>query len=227
MHYGKKQKKVTSTICNKTGIFLPLKKQKGAKMHIFVAKPQKMSRNDDIFLEKINRQSSAAFHELYNEYYKALVIYTSNFLETTGIAEDIVQEIFATIWEKKVSFISLQSLKAYLYNSTRNAALNYLKHQHVESGYIKYVQDTYREISEEETNEEEVYRLLFRTIDQLPPRCREIFVLHMEGRKNEEIAKTLGLSIETVKTQKKRAVRFLKKQMGSMFFLTSLINIVS
>ena len=66
---------------------------------------------------------------------------------------------------------------------------------------------TYREITEEEdTNEEEVYRLLFRAIDKLPTRCREIFLLHMDGKKNEEIATALGISIETVKTQKKRAI---------------------
>lgn len=196
-------------------------------MHIFVAKTKRMDINDDVFLEKINSQSPTAYHELYNEYYKALVIYAANFLATTDTAEDIVQEIFATIWEKKISFISLQSLKTYLYNSTRNAALNYLKHQNVETGYIQYMLDTYKEITEEDTNEEEVYRILFKSIDQLPPRCREIFVLHMEGKKNEEIAQALGLSIETVKTQKKRALQSLKRQMGSLFFLTSLINIMN
>lgn len=196
-------------------------------MHIFVAKTKRMDINDDVFLEKINSQSPTAYHELYNEYYKALVIYAANFLATTETAEDIVQEIFTTIWEKKISFISLQSLKTYLYNSTRNAALNYLKHQNVETGYIQYMLDTYKEITEEDTNEEEVYRLLFKSIDQLPPRCREIFVLHMEGKKNEEIAQALGLSIETVKTQKKRAVQAIKKQMGSLFFLTNLINMMN
>jgi RNA polymerase sigma-70 factor, Bacteroides expansion family 1 len=196
-------------------------------MHIFVAKTKRMDINDDVFLEKINSQSPTAYHELYNEYYKALVIYAANFLATTDTAEDIVQEIFATIWEKKISFISLQSLKTYLYNSTRNAALNYLKHQNVETGYIQYMLDTYKEITEEDTNEEEVYRILFKSIDQLPPRCREIFVLHMEGKKNEEIAQALGLSIETVKTQKKRALQSLKRQMGSLFFLTSLINMMN
>jgi RNA polymerase sigma-70 factor (ECF subfamily) len=196
-------------------------------MHIFVAKTKRMDINDDVFLEKINSQSPTAYHELYNEYYKALVIYAANFLATTETAEDIVQEIFTTIWEKKISFISLQSLKTYLYNSTRNAALNYLKHQNVETGYIQYMLDTYKEITEEDTNEEEVYRLLFKSIDQLPPRCREIFVLHMEGKKNEEIAQTLGLSIETVKTQKKRALQAIKKRMGSLFFLTNLINMMN
>ncbi|MEO4994211.1 RNA polymerase sigma factor, partial [Bacteroides xylanisolvens] len=55
-----------------------------------------------------------------------------------------------------------------------------------------------------------VFRLLFKQIDKLPERCREIFLLHLEGNDNETIAKKLSLSIETVKTQKKRAMKTLR-----------------
>ena len=81
-------------------------------------------------------------------------------------------------------------------------------------------------IEEEDTNEEEVYRLLFRAIDKLPTRCREVFLLHMDGKKNEEIATLLGISIETVKTQKKRAIQFIKEQMGTCYFLLPLCDIL-
>ncbi|KAB6221101.1 sigma-70 family RNA polymerase sigma factor, partial [Bacteroides xylanisolvens] len=108
-----------------------------------------------------------------------------------------------------------------------NASLNYLKHQNVESLYLERLASTYREITEEEdTNEEEVYRLLFRAIDKLPTRCREIFLLHMDGKKNEEIATALGISIETVKTQKKRAIQSIKEQMGTCYFLLPLCDIL-
>ena len=124
-------------------------------------------------------------------------------------------------------FLSLPSFRTYLYNSIRNASLNYLKHQNVESLYLERLASTYREITEEEdTNEEEVYRLLFRAIDKLPIRCREIFLLHMNGKKNEEIATTLGISIETVKTQKKRAIQSIKEQMGTCYFLLPLCDIL-
>ena len=74
-------------------------------------------------------------------------------------AEDIVQDLFATMWEKKMRFLSLPSFRTYLYNSIRNASLNYLKHQNVESLYLERLASTYREITEEEdTNEEETYR---------------------------------------------------------------------
>ena len=164
------------------------------------------------FIENLNKQQTSAYHQLYDEYYKVLVLYAINFLSSQQAAEDIVQELFATMWEKKMKFLSLPSFRTYLYNSVRNASLNYLKHQNVESLYLEHLANTYREIIEEEdTNEEEVYRLLFRAIDKLPTRCREVFLLHMDGKKNEEIATLLGISIETVKTQKKRAIYNLSK----------------
>ena len=63
-------------------------------------------------------------------------------------------------------------------------------------------------------------------IDKLPTRCREIFLLHMDGKKNEEIATALGISIETVKTQKKRAIQSIKEQMGTCYFLLPLCDIL-
>ena len=153
-----------------------------------------MNEEKSSFIKGINEQRPTAYHQLYNEYYKALVLYAINFLSSQQAAEDIVQDLFATMWEKKMRFLSLPSFRTYLYNSIRNASLNYLKHQNVES--------------------------------KLPARCREIFLLHMDGKKNEEIATVLGISIETVKTQKKRAIQSIKEQMGTCYFLLPLCDIL-
>ena len=179
-----------------------------------------MNEEKSSFIKGINEQRPTD-HQLYNEYYKALVLYAINFLSSQQAAEDIVQDLFATMWEKKMRFLSLPSFRTYLYNSIRNASLNYLKHQNVESLYLERLASTYREITEEEA-----YRLLFRAIDKLPARCREIFLLHMDGKKNEEIATVLGISIETVKTQKKRAIQSIKEQMGTCYFLLPLCDIL-
>ena len=170
--------------------------------------------NNEISIEQINKLDAAAFRLLYKNYYKALVCY----------AKDIVQELFSTIWEKKMLFRSLASFRAYLYNSVRNASLDYLKHKDVEGSYLQKMLDshstTFRMEEEEEGFfSEEVYRQLLQTIDALPDRCREVFLMYMEGKKNEEIATALHVSLETVKTQKKRAMSFLRKKLGSYHFL--------
>lgn len=112
-------------------------------------------------------------------------------------------------------FRSLASFRVYLYNSVRNASLDYLKHKDVEGNYLQKMLDshstTFRMEEEEEGFfSEEVYRQLLQTIDALPDRCKEV-LMYMEGKKNEEIATALHVSLETVKTQKKRAMSFLRK----------------
>ena len=70
-----------------------------------------------------------------------------------------------------------------------------------------------RFLSDDSFQKEEVFRLLFKQIDLLPERCWEIFLLHLEGYDNDAIAKKLSLSIETVKTQKKRAMKTLRNNL--------------
>ena len=170
--------------------------------------------NNEISIEQINKLDAAAFRLLYKNYYKALVCYAITIVGDSESAEDIVQELFSTIWEKKMLFRSLASFRAYLYNSVRNASLDYLKHKDVEGSYLQKMLDshstTFRMEEEEEGFfSEEVYRQLLQTIDALPDRCREVFLMYM----------ALHVSLETVKTQKKRAMSFLRKKLGSYHFL--------
>lgn len=171
-----------------------------------------------ITIEQINKLDALAFRILYKEYYRALVVYAMQLIGEPQAAEDVVQELFSTIWERKRPFQSLGSLNNYLYNSVRNASLDYLKHKDVENVYLQKIENEYRKFDLNEDEEdffgEEVYRQLFQTIDALPERCREVFLLHMDGKKNEEIAVALHVSLETVKTQKKRAMAVLRKKMS-------------
>ena len=93
--------------------------------------------NNEISIEQINKLDAAAFRLLYKNYYKALVCYAITIVGDSESAEDIVQELFSTIWEKKMFFRSLASFRVYLYNSVRNASLDYLKHKDVEGNYLQ------------------------------------------------------------------------------------------
>ena len=73
---------------------------------------------------------------------------------------------------------------------------------------------------------EEMYRALHRAVDELPERCRQVFKLHLQGKKNEEIAQILELSVETVKTQKKKAMYFLRERLGRLYYLLIILNII-
>ena len=175
--------------------------------------------SNEISIEQINKLDSATFRMFYKNYYKALVYYAIQIIGEPAAAEDIVQELFSIIWEKKMLFRSLPSFKTYLYNSVRNASLDHLRHKDVESSYVQKVVDVDQlygvgEHEEEEFYNEEISRQLFQTISELPDCCRKIFLMYMKGRKNEEIAKSLNISLETVKTQKKRAVASLIQKLS-------------
>jgi RNA polymerase sigma-70 factor (ECF subfamily) len=180
-----------------------------------------MKQEDDIFLQKLNERKSDAYEALYQNYYRSLVLYAMNFVRQKEIAEDIVQDLFVSIWERKMTFVSPLSFKTFLYNSIKNKSLNYLKHLEVEEKYVQYTLENGEEAidMDREMDEEEIYRQLFLAIEELPARCREIFEMHMDGRRNDEIAEVLNISIETVKTQKKRAVKHLKSRMNVYAFI--------
>ncbi len=195
---------------------------------IFVIKTSSMH-NDLTDIEQINKLNATTFHLLYKNYYKALVNYSAHFVDNYDAAEDITQDLFSKLWEQKITFKSLASFRIYLYNSIRNSSLDYLKHKNVESGYLQKVANMHEpyqlwESNEEDLWTEEVYRQLFLTIDDLPKRCREVFLMYMNGKSNEEISTALYISIETVKTQKKRGMAFLRKKLNkNAFFLLQIL----
>ena len=169
-----------------------------------------MEQDEILFIEAINRQEPKAYQTLYRLYYRALVNYAMRFISKQDEAEDVVQDLFVSMWNKKIQFASYVSFRTYLYNAVYNAVLNVIKHQDID--LVKNEDEL--DFPEADYQKEEVYRQLYLAIDRLPKKCREIFLMYMDGKKNEEIAQILSISIETVKTQKKRAMRFLKDDTG-------------
>ncbi len=145
-----------------------------------------------------------------------LVVYAMGFVSEQGIAEDLVQELIISVWEQDNNFINIKAFKSYLYNSVKNKCINYLRHLDVKDKYVQTILSDAENTAmpEEEAEEQEMYRMVMKVIDALPERCKQVFELQMQGRKNKEIAEMLQISIETVKTQKKRAMKRLKDQLG-------------
>lgn len=172
----------------------------------------------EIFIERINQKQREAYYDLFREFYQSLVMFAMRYIGVQSEAEDIVQDLFVAVYEKQEKFLSYNSFRVFLYNSVRNTCLNLIKHRKVEEKYIHYSLE-HADNGEDydwELLEEELWRRLFKTIDELPPRCREVFLLSLDGKKNEEIAKELHITLLTVKTQKKKAVHYLREKLGSL-----------
>jgi RNA polymerase sigma-70 factor, ECF subfamily len=161
----------------------------------------------------------AQFRLLFRELYDPLTRYAFTLVHDHAMAEDTVQEVFVRIWEKHQSTIQSTQVRSYLYRAVRNSCFNHLgarKRMPVSS-----LSDT--DLAEEEiiswsvTEEpadDEIpnYReLLKKGIEQLPEKCREVFLLSRTGKlSNQEIADNLGISIKTVNNQTWKAMKLLK-----------------
>ena len=154
----------------------------------------KMNGTEQDFVHRINVKEEAAFHDLFTRFRNYLVLFAMRRIDQLDAAEDIVQETFITVWENKKIYNSYQGLKAYLYELVQNKCTNYLKHKQVEDRYVSYVKTTGEE-TEGDYNlmQEEIYRELYMAVRELPEKCQRVFELHLEGKKNDEIAEILGI----------------------------------
>ncbi len=135
---------------------------------------------------------------------------------------DIVQELFLHIWENKEKFEAMDNPKAYLMTSVRNRCMNKLtrqKHQINDKEYLdEFLTSDDNVIESIEAKETE--KSLNQLIDQLPAKCKEIFVLSRFERMNyKDIASVLNLSIKTVEHQISHALKFLRKHSLLLYIL--------
>lgn len=154
-------------------------------------------------------------------------MYSNNFLPLKAECEDVVQDIFIKIWEKKMSFPDEVSVKIYLYKSVRNKCYNIIKHKKVKE---KHASSILRSLDDDnlflkQILKEEVVRTLYKAISVLPERKKEIIKLSLRGLRNIEISENLGIKLQTVKTLKSQAYKILRAQFKDMdtiiFFLIS------
>ena len=186
-----------------------------------------MNGTEQDFVHRINVKDEAAFHDLFTRFRNYLVLFAMRRVEQLDVAEDIVQEVFIAVWERDARYPTYNAFRSFLYNSVKNASLNHLKHKNVEEKYLASLNlENEGDDIDLKMMEEELYRLLFKTIDELPDKCRNIFLLHLEGKGNEEIALLLNLSILTVKTQKKRAMSYIRERLGRVYFVMMSLGII-
>lgn len=167
--------------------------------------------------KKVSIQDEETFDIIFNELYVPLVVFATRYLNHhEEVAEDLVQDAFVNLFQKKVVFNKKIALKGYLFQSVKNACLNYKK-RHSKLQHLIQEGKTSNQMEDaslvEKMYQEEEYHKLKKSINQLPTRCKEIFQLSLRGVNNEDIAKQLGISKETVKSHKKRGKKLLAKSL--------------
>lgn len=169
-------------------------------------------------MESLSINNTEIFRQLYSRYYKALMLYAMKLTGNEKTAEDLVQNVFLNLWENRDVFDDEDAVRNFLYLSVRHRAIDHARHVRVEDKYRGYAlgNDEAFETAWEDSEafKSEIYRRLVDAINELPPRQREIFLHYMQGRKNAEIAQAMNISEETIRVQRKRALKTLREKLG-------------
>lgn len=172
------------------------------------------------FLEGVNRKEDKAWDELYQYFYAPLCCYSARITRNENAAEDIVQGCLVRLWHSSVCFREIKVITSYLYRSVYNASLNFVRSR--QRAWKLHEEWMDRVLEDEEEGmamalEEEAITRFYTVVSGLPEQQREILLLCMKGEKVKEIAAKLGISENTVKTQKKRAYHFLREQLSELW----------
>jgi len=171
-----------------------------------------------VYMDRINTGiSEAEFEQAFKSHFKALHAYACTILKEEAAAEEIVQQVFFKLWEKKEQVHIQQSVSAYLYRSVYNESLNYLKHQKVKKAHQSHTLYTSGTSSEQVSRKviaRELEAKIAEALNQLPEQCRTIFQMsRFEELKYREIADRLNLSVKTVENQMGKALRIMRTQL--------------
>jgi RNA polymerase sigma-70 factor (ECF subfamily) len=173
--------------------------------------------DDRELLERIKQGEQEAFDAMFRRYYAPLVGVAQGMLRQRAVAEEIVQDVMFELWRRRKKLVIGESLRAYLFQSARNRALNHIRHERVE----RLAEPRAREESSRPATainqlvESELDAAVREAVGALPPPCREVFELsRTSGLRYAEIARVLGISVKTVEARMGRALRGLRERLA-------------
>ncbi len=175
---------------------------------------QNASFEEKTLLKKVAKGSEPAFRRLYDIHHQQIYSFALFLTRSEVLSEEVTQEIFIKIWARREELLEIRHFKPWLKTLVRNQAYSFLSRLARERLILREVGQQKKEAAnhtEEEVLVREYGRLLKEILGQLPEQQRKVFLLsRQEGMKHEEIARHLGLSINTIKSHMKAALRRIR-----------------
>jgi RNA polymerase sigma-70 factor, ECF subfamily len=176
--------------------------------------PEKPYVDDEQLFCRLCKGDQNAFNEIYNLYWQRLFLYVVKVIRDSDAAEDIVQEIFVSLWSRRDQISDQRTLSGYLFTAARFKGINFVQHQlrkgqHLESliDHFTSRQDTLNEALEAK----ELSGIIDDEIEKLPAKMRDVFVLsRREQLSHKEISERLQISDKTVKKQINNALKHVR-----------------
>jgi len=166
---------------------------------------------------------------LFKIYCQRLINFSRRYVYEKEMAENIVQDVFLKIWQNRSKLDPSQMIHSYLFTSVKNESLKYLRHLDVEKKSKERVLNLndIEQTPDEQIDGKEIEIEVYKAIDELPDKCREIFRMNrFDKQKYAEIAVILGISIKTVETQMGRALKKLREKLNHLYMFILILSLL-
>jgi len=187
--------------------------------------------DEKTLVERLISGDKTAFELLFRFYYPGLVVYASQLILDSENAEEIVQDFFVKLWEKRQQISANYTFKNYLFTSVKNHSFNFLKREKIKGNIIEDLRQLTKGNILYEPDlfmDSELQAELRKAFEKLPPRTREVFDMsRFGGLNNEEIAQKLNISKRTVETQISNALKILRVELKDYLTLLLLFELLN
>jgi RNA polymerase sigma-19 factor, ECF subfamily len=180
---------------------------------------QHVHTSDEVLLARVRAGDEHAFEQLFRRYAESLYDCAYGYVESRDAAQEIVQQLFATLWERRRLWDVSDTVATYLYRAIRNASLNALRSRRRTLAFQARLSDAAHQAPppagiEQEIEAAELASAVARVVARLPQRCREVFRLNRYHQLSyAEVAQVLNVSVKTVEIHMARALRELRARL--------------
>lgn len=170
-----------------------------------------MPNEDKILVSHLKQGNPKAFEQLFLKYQKKLYYFCRKIIKNKEDSENLVQNTFLEIWENRQNIDEEKSFSGYLFKAIKNKVYNYIKKKINEQFYLDFINEDSEEYSEDQYETKQLVDIVNELIQKLPERRKEIFLLSRnEGLTYKEIASKLNITENTVDTQIRKTLDFLR-----------------
>ncbi|HVU94328.1 MAG TPA: RNA polymerase sigma-70 factor [Puia sp.] len=185
---------------------------------------------DDTCAGRLRDGDETAFRYVMDRYFPIITMFALRIVHNRSAAEDIAEDTFIKLWQTREKSQTFQSIKAFLFITAKNACLNALRSERSmarrNTGFVAASAEE-EETIDREIIRSEVWAEIHRAAAELPEKTGRVFRLaYVEGLPNREIARQLNISVNTVKTQKARAIELLREKLQGKDILPAILTLL-